>query len=116
MTKFDEIKEHYSNLIPVEVLRAKISIVELDIQYGYQLLPKKGRNRPVLQHHTYQDVIIIKNPADASQQVYQQAGNFADSGTIIAFIRHRLTTVFTVFNRAGQSEFTNSISVLYDYL
>ena len=116
MTEFNEIQEHYPNLIPVEVLRAKISIIELAIQYGYELQPKKGRNRPVLQHPTYLDVIIIKNPANASQQVYQQVGNFADSGTIIDFIRHRLATVFAPFNRAGQSEFRNSISVLYNYL
>ena len=116
MTKFDELQERYPDLIPVETLRATVSIIELAIQYGYELQPRKGRNRPVLQHPTYLDVIIIKNPADASQQLYQQAGNFADAGTIIDFIRHRLTTVFAAFNRSGESEFRNTIQVLYDYL
>ena len=116
MTKFDELNQRYPNLIPVEVLRANVSIIDLAIHYGYELQRNKGRSRPVLQHLTFQDVIIIKNPAQPNQQLYQQAGNFADSGTIIDFIRHRFTTVFASFNQAGQAEFRNITNVLYHYL
>ena len=116
MTKFDELRERYPDLIPVETLRASVSIIDLAIQYGYELLPRKGHSRPVLQHLAYQDVIIIKNPAEASQQLYQRAGHFSDAGTIIDFIRHRLTTVFAALNHPGESEFRNATRVLYDYL
>ena len=116
MTKFDELQECYPDLIPVETLRATVSIIELAIQYGYEPQPKKGRSRPVFQHPTYRDVIIIKNPANASQQLYQRVGNFADAGTIVDFIRHRLATVFAAFNHPGESAFRNTTHVLYDYL
>lgn len=116
MTKFDELKARFPNLIPVQELRASVSIIELAVQYGYEPQLKKGRSRPVLVHPGYQDTIIIKNPNDAGQQVYQRAGDFTDSGTIIDFIRNRLGSVFSTFNRPAQNEFTNITSVLYDYL
>lgn len=116
MTKFDELKERFPNLIPVQELRSNISIVELAIQHGYQPQLHKGRSRPVLEHPSYKDTIIIKNPQDSSQQVYQRAGDFTDSGTIIDFIRNRLATVFSTYNRPGENEFKNITSVLYDYL
>lgn len=116
MTKFDELKEKYPNLIPVPELRANVSIIELATQYGYELKPEKGQSRPVLQHPSHGDTIIIKSPHDASQQVYQRAGDFSDSGTIIDFIRNRLSTVFSMFNRPGQHEFKSITDVLYDYL
>lgn len=116
MTKFDELKARFPNLIPVQELRASVSIVELAVQYGYEPQLKKGRSRPVLTHSGYQDTIIIKNPNDPGQQVYQRAGDFTDSGTIIDFIRNRLGSVFSTFNRPGDSEFKNITNVLYDYL
>ncbi len=116
MTKFDELKQRYPNLIPVQELRSNVSIVELAIEYGYQPQRHKGQSRPVLEHPAYKDTIIIKNPKDASQQVYQRAGDFTDSGTVIDFIRNRLSTVFSTFNRPGEHEFKNISSVLYDYL
>lgn len=116
MTKFEELKERYPNLIPVQELRANVSIIELAIQHGFEPQLHKGHNRPVLEHPTYNDVIIIKNPQDAAQQVYQRGGDFTDSGTIIDFIRNRLSTVFATYNRPGEHEFKNITSVLYDYL
>lgn len=116
MTKFDELKERFPNLIPIQELRSNVSIAELAIQYGYEPQLHKGRSRPVLEHPAYKDTIIIKNPQDASQQVYQRAGDFTDSGTIIDFVRNRLSTVFSTFNRPGEHEFKNITSVLYDYL
>lgn len=86
------------------------------MQYGYVLQHQKGRSRPVLKHSDYNDTIIIKNPQDASQQVYQRVGDFTDSGTIIDFIRNRMATVFSMFNRPAEHEFKNVTSVLYDYL
>ena len=116
MTKFDELKERFPNLIPVQELRANVSVIELAVHYGYKPLLRKGRNRPVLEHSDYGDTIIIKNPQDASQQVYQRAGDFTDSGTIIDFIRNRLSTVFSSYDRPGNHEFKNITNVLYDYL
>lgn len=116
MTKFDELKERFPNLIPVQELRSNVSIVELAVQYGYEPQAHKGKSRPVLEHSDYKDVIIIKNPQDPSQQVYQRAGDFSDSGTVIDFIRNRLSTVFSKFNHPGEHEFKNITSVLYDYL
>lgn len=116
MTKFDELKERFPNLIPVPELRANVSIIELAVHYGYQLLPRKGRTRPVFEHPGDGDRIIIKNPKDPAQQVYQRAGDFSDSGTIIVFIRNRLSTVFSAFNQPGEHEFRNITNVLYDYL
>jgi len=116
MTKFDELKARFPNLIPVQELRTSVSIIELAIQHGYEPQLKKGRSRPVLSHPGYQDTIIIKNPNDPGQQVYQRAGDFTDSGTIIDFIRNRLGSVFSTFNRPGDSEFKNITNVLYDYL
>ena len=116
MTKFDELKERFPNLIPIQELRSNVSIAELAIQYGYEPQPHKGKSRPVLEHPGYKDTIIIKNPQDAGQQVYQRAGDFTDSGTIIDFVRNRLSTVFSTFNRPGEHEFKNITSVLYDYL
>lgn len=116
MTKFDELKERFPNLIPVQELRSNISIAELAIHYGYEPQLHKGRSRPVLEHPEYKDTIIIKNPQDASKQVYQRAGDFTDSGTVIDFVRNRLPTVFSMFNRPGEHEFKNITSVLYDYL
>jgi len=116
MTKFDELKERFPNLIPVPELRANVSIIELAVHYGYQLLPRKGRTRPVLEHPGHGDRIIIKNPKDPDQQVYQRAGDFTDSGTVIDFIRNRLSTVFSAFNQPGEHEFRNITHVLYDYL
>lgn len=116
MTKFDELRERFPNLIPVQELRSNVSIIELAVQYGYEPQAHKGRSRPVLEHPGYKDTIIIKNPQDATQQVYQRAGDFTDSGTIIDFIRNRLSTVFSTFNRPGENEFRNITNVLYDYL
>jgi|GEM_PF-1623300 len=116
MTRFDELKERYPNLIPIQELRANISIVELAVQYGYEPQTHKGKSRPVLEHPGYNDRIIIKNPLDPAQQVYQRAGDFSDSGTIIDFVRNRLNTVFSTFNRPGQHEFKSITNVLYDYL
>lgn len=116
MTKYDELKERFPNLIPVQELRSNVSIIELAVQYGYEPLLHKGRSRPVLEHPRHKDTIIIKNPQDSSQQVYQRAGDFTDGGTVIDFIRNRLSTVFSTFNRPGESEFRNITSVLYDYL
>ncbi|GAB4039314.1 toprim domain-containing protein [Spirosoma gilvum] len=116
MTKFDELRERFPNLIPVQELRANVSIVELALHYGYEPQVHKGKSRPVLENAQYKDTIIIKNPQDAGQQVYQRAGDFTDSGTIIDFIRNRLTTVFSTFNRPSDHEFKNVTSVLYDYL
>ncbi len=116
MTKFDELKERFPNLIPVQELRSNVSIVELALQHGYEPQLHKGKSRPVLEHPGYQDTIIIKNPQDPAQQVYQRAGDFTDAGTIIDFIRNRLSTVFSTFNRPGEHEFKNITSVLYDYL
>lgn len=116
MTKFDELKERYPNLIPVQELRSNVSIVELALQYGYEPQLQKGRNRPVLKNAAYDDTIIIKNPQDASQQIFQRSGDFTDSGTIIDFIRNRMTTVFSMFNRPANHEFRNITDVLYDYL
>ncbi len=116
MTKFDELKLRYPNLIPVQELRSNVSIVELALQYGYEPQLHKGKSRPVLEHPAFKDTIIIKNPQDASQQVYQRAGDFTDSGTVIDFVRNRLSTVFSLFNRPGEHEFKNITNVLYDYL
>lgn len=116
MTKFDELKQRFPNTIPVPELRANVSIIELAVQYGYEHLTHKGRSRPVLHHPSHGDTILIKNSADASQQVYQRAGDFADSGTIIDFVRNRLSTVFSVFNHPGRHEFRNITNVLYHYL
>lgn len=116
MTKFDELKKRFPNLIPVQELRSNVSIVELAIHYGYLLKLHKGKARPVLENVAYNDVILIKNAQDASQQVYQRVDNFTDSGTIIQFIRNRLTTVFSRFNRSSEDEFRNIVNVLYDYL
>jgi hypothetical protein len=116
MTKFDELKERFPNLIPVQELRANVSIIELALQYGYEPQLHKGKSRPVLENAQYGDMIIIKNPQDAGQQVYQRAGDFTDSGTIIDFVRNRLTTVFSTFNRPAEHEFKNVTDVLYDYL
>ncbi|MVM33886.1 hypothetical protein GO755_27870 [Spirosoma sp. HMF4905] len=116
MTKFDELKERFPNLIPVQELRANVSIGELAVQYGYEIQLRKGKSRPVLENALYDDTIIIKNPQDAAQQVYQRAGDFTDSGTIIDFIRNRLTTVFSTFNRPSEHEFKNITNVIYDYL
>ena len=116
MTKFEELRERFPNLIPVQELRSNISIIELALQYGYEPQLHKGRSRPVLQHPGYDDTIIIKNPQDAAKQVYQRTGDFTDSGTILDFVRNRLTTVFSMFNRPAEHEFKNITSVLYDYL
>lgn len=116
MTKFDELRERFPNLIPVQELRSNVSIVELALQYGYEPQQHKGRSRPVLENAMYNDTIIIKNPQNAAQQVYQRAGDFTDSGTIIDFIRNRMTTVFSMFNRPAEHEFKNVTSVLYNYL
>ncbi|GAA4419348.1 hypothetical protein GCM10023187_53570 [Nibrella viscosa] len=116
MTKFDELKERFPNLIPVQELRSNVSIIELAVHYGYEPQVQKGRNRPVLVHAGYDDTIIIKNPQEPAQQVYQRAGDFSDSGTIIDFIRNRLSTVFSRFNHPSEHEFRNITAVLYDYL
>ncbi len=116
MTQFDELKARYPNLIPVQELRAAVSIIELAQYYGYLPQPRKGKSRPVLTHPLYQDTIIIKHPQDAAQQLYQRAGDFADAGTLIDFVRHRLTTVFAAFHRPDHSPFRCTTNVLYDYL
>lgn len=116
MTKFDELRERFPNLIPVQEMRANVSIIELALHYGYEPQVHKGKSRPVLENAQYKDTIIIKNPQDATKQVYQRAGDFTDSGTIIDFIRNRLTTVFSMFNRPADHEFKNVTGVLYDYL
>ncbi|MFD1140819.1 toprim domain-containing protein [Larkinella insperata] len=115
-TKFEELKTRFPNLIPVQELRANISIIELAIQYGYEPQAQKGLSRPVLHHPTLKDTIIVKNPQDPAQQVYQRAGDFSDSGTIVDFVRNRLNSVFSTFNRPAQHEFRNVTDVLYDYL
>ena len=97
-------------------MRANVSIIELALHYGYEPQVHKGKSRPVLENAQYKDTIIIKNPQDATKQVYQRAGDFTDSGTIIDFIRNRLTTVFSMFNRPADHEFKNVTGVLYDYL
>nr|WP_293840139.1 toprim domain-containing protein [uncultured Arsenicibacter sp.] len=116
MNSLDDIKERYPNLLSVQELRDRVSIMELALYYGYQPQLRKGRSRPVLTHPEYNDTIIIKNPQDAGRQVYQRAGDFADSGTIIDFIRNRLTGIFSGFNRPAEHEFKNVTGVLYDYL
>ncbi|MFC5410705.1 toprim domain-containing protein [Larkinella bovis] len=115
-TKFEELKTRFPNLIPVQEMRANVSIIELAVHYGYEPQAHKGLSRPVLHHPTHNDTIIVKNPQDPAQQIYQRAGDFSDSGTIVDFVRNRLPTIFSTFNRPGQHEFRNITDVLYDYL
>jgi len=116
MTPFEQLKRRFPQLIPIPELRDNVSIIQLALHHGYQLQPQKGKTRPVLTHPNYQDTIIIKYPAQPGQQLYQRAGDFTDAGTIIDFVRHRLTTVFARFNHLGQHQLTNITQVLYDYL
>jgi hypothetical protein len=116
MTPFDQLKRRFPQLIPIPELRASVSIIQLALHYGYQPQPAKGKARPVFTHPHYQDTIIIKHPNRPSQQLYQRAGDFTDAGTIIDFIRYRLTTVFARFNRPNQHQLTSVTQVLYDYL
>lgn len=116
MTKFDQLKERYPNLIPIPELRANVSIIELAIHWGYKLKGKKGKMRPVLEHAAYDDTIIVKNPKNPAQQVYQRSGDFTDAGTIIDFVRNRLSTVFSVYNQPTGHPLTNITRVLYEYL
>lgn len=116
MTPFDQLKRRFPQLIPIPELRASVSIIQLALHYGYQSQPVKGKSRPVFTHPHYQDTIIIKHPNRPSQQLYQRAGDFTDAGTIIDFVRHRLTTVFARFNRQNQHQLTSVTQVLYDYL
>lgn len=116
MTLFDQLREKYPNLIPVQELRANVSITELALEWGFKLQPQKGKSRPVLEHPAYGDTIIIKNPSDPANQVYQRAGDFTDSGTVVDFVRNRLSTVFSTFNRPDHHEFRNITDVLYAYL
>lgn len=116
MMPFDQLKRQFPQLIPIPELRASVSIIQLALHYGYQHQPAKGKARPVFTHPHYQDTIIIKHPNQPSQQLYQRAGNFTDAGTIIDFVRYRLTTVFARFNRPNQHQLTSVTQVLYDYL
>lgn len=116
MTKFDQLKERYPNLIPIPELRANVSIIELAIHWGYRSKQQKGKTRPVLEHSAYEDTIIVKNPQSPARQVYQRSGDFSDAGTIIDFVRNRLVTVFSGYNRPGEHELTTITRVLYDYL
>ncbi|KAB7726620.1 hypothetical protein F5984_23625 [Rudanella paleaurantiibacter] len=116
MSKFNQLRERYPNLIPISELRANVSIIDLALHWGYELKRQKGKSRPVLEHTGYNDTIIIKNPNHADVQVYQRAGDFSDSGTIVDFIRNRLTTVFSAYNQPDEHSLTNITKVLYDYL
>lgn len=116
MTEFNRFNECFPNRMSISELRSTISIIELASYYGYQPQLHKGQARPVLVHPAYQDSILIKNPQYASQQVYQRTGDFSDKGTLIDFIRNRLTTVFARFNKPGQHPLRNVTDVLYDYL
>ena len=116
MTRFDALKEAFPDLIPIHEYRANISIYELAVHYGYTQVLTKGQSQPIFQHPAHQDRIIIRNPAHPAEQFYQGDAHFLDSGTLIDFVRNRLSTVFSVFNQSGQHEFLNIIQVLTDYL
>jgi hypothetical protein len=97
--------------------RDRISILDLAFSNGY--VPNKkhwSKKYPVLDNPATGDRIYIINPDKSSNQGYVNVHDDADKGTLIDFVRKRLTSDFKKFNRPDKSEFSNINGVLYHYL
>jgi hypothetical protein len=102
-----------NNLISYKEFRQRISIIDLALANGYVHDKRKGRRWPVLKNSNIDDTVIIINPNDSSNQGYFNPKDEVDKGTIVEFIKNRLSSVFP---KPFQSDVKNINEVLYNSL
>jgi hypothetical protein len=106
-----------SEVISLADFRTRISIMELAAANGYIPNKKHWCNKyPVFDNPNTGERIYIVNPANSSNQGYVNVNDDRDKGTLIDFVRKRLSTDFKKFNQPGKSEFSNVNAVLYNHL
>ncbi|OLY95716.1 Protein of unknown function [Cnuella takakiae] len=97
--------------------RHRISIEELALANGYTYNKAHTcRRYPVLDHKATGDRILILNPHQPGNQGYANVRDDFDKGTLVDFVRRRLSTIFSAFNKPGKSEFSAVNAVLYHHL
>src|SRR3954453_7688266 len=106
-----------SDVISLAEFRTRISIIELATANGYTPNKKHWCNKyPVFENVATGDRIYIVNPNNSANQGYVNVHDDSDKGTLVNFIRNRLSTDFKKFNRTDKSEFSNINAVLYHHL
>ena len=70
--------------------RQNLSIIQVAEKLGYAYNKAKGQNKPQFEHPNG-DKIIISFPNDSSQQVYFNRNGSDDKGSVIDFIKNRLS-------------------------
>ena len=70
--------------------RGQVSIVQIAEYLGYIYNKSKGKIRPQYEHPNG-DKVIISNPDDNNRQVYFNRDGSNDKGSVIDFIRMRLS-------------------------
>lgn len=97
--------------------RHRISIEELALANGYTYNKAHTcRRYPVLDHKATGDRILILNPHQPGNQGYANVRDDFDKGTLVDFVRRRLSTIFNAFSKPGKSEFSAVNAVLYHHL
>lgn len=106
-----------SEVLSLAQFRERISIIELATANGYTPNKKHwSKKYPVFDNLNSGDRIYILNPDKPSNQGYVNVRDDFDKGTLVDFVRKRLTTDFIQFNRPERSEFSNINAVLYHHL
>ena len=70
--------------------RGQVSIIQIAEHLGYAYNKSKGQIKPQYEHPNG-DKIIISNPQDNSRQVYFNRDSSNDKGSVIDFIKNRLS-------------------------
>jgi hypothetical protein len=94
-------------------LRSRISILDFAQAHGYTINLKKELRWPVLEHGSWDKIIII-NPRDSQNQGYFNPNQDRDKGTLIQFVTNRLGWLFQ--HDQSQSLACNFNQVLHQWL
>jgi Protein of unknown function (DUF3991)/Toprim-like len=70
--------------------RGQVSIIQIAEHLGYTYNKSKGQNKPQYEHPNG-DKVIISHPHDNSRQVYFNRDGSNDRGSVIDFIKNRLS-------------------------
>lgn len=90
----------------LQYFKENVSILQVVEALGYQYNRRKGRN-PLQYEHSKGDKVIISDKVNPMMQVYFTRNDYADHGTVVDFVKNRLT----MFNVHYNSEWEGVLKV-----
>ncbi len=94
----------------LQYFKENVSIIQVVEALGYQYNRRKGRN-PLQYEHPNGDKVIISNKVNPSMEVYFTRNNYDDKGTVVDFVKNRLS----MFNVYYNSEWEGVLKVLSEF-